>query len=61
MFPETGAGSLATTLAATAMFTAVPAVALARGGHEPGPLRPLPFEEWARGAAAVNIQSLVVP
>ncbi|MEH1057546.1 ROK family transcriptional regulator [Micromonospora sp. CPCC 206171] len=24
-------------------------------------IRPLPFEEWARGAAAVSIQSLVVP
>jgi hypothetical protein len=23
-------------------------------------IRPLPFEEWARGAAAVSIQSLVV-
>ncbi|WP_346534205.1 ROK family transcriptional regulator [Micromonospora sp. DPT] len=24
-------------------------------------IRPLPFEEWARGAAAVSIQSLIVP
>jgi hypothetical protein len=24
-------------------------------------IRPLPFEEWARGAAAVSIQSRIVP
>ena len=24
-------------------------------------IRPLPFEEWARGAAAVAIQTLVIP
>ncbi|RKN17911.1 ROK family protein [Micromonospora musae] len=27
----------------------------------PVTIRPLPFEEWARGAAAVSIQSLVLP
>lgn len=29
--------------------------------HCPVTIRPLPFEEWARGAAAVSIQTLIAP
>jgi predicted NBD/HSP70 family sugar kinase len=35
--------------------------AFGAAAQSPLSIRPLPFEEWARGAAAVSIQSLVVP
>jgi hypothetical protein len=68
MFTETGTGALTETPAATAVFTAVltegplSRVSLARRlGLSAAAVtnRPLPFEEWARGAAVVSIQSLV--
>ena len=37
------------------------AQAFGAAAQSPLSIRPLPFEEWARGAAAVSIQSLVVP
>jgi predicted NBD/HSP70 family sugar kinase len=41
--------------------TAFERQAFGAAAQSPLSIRPLPFEEWARGAAAVSIQSLVVP
>ncbi|MFC0503284.1 ROK family transcriptional regulator [Micromonospora costi] len=56
-----GEGLAAYDLFDTPIRTSFERQAFGAAARCPLSIRPLPFEEWARGAAAVSIQSLVLP
>ncbi|TDC33442.1 ROK family protein [Micromonospora sp. 15K316] len=56
-----GEGLAAYDLFDTPIRTSFERQAFGAAARCPVTIRPLPFEEWARGAAAVSIQSLVLP